>query len=46
MDSPYDDYCYECKIYGDNYNFNADTQEYESSCVGCPFNEFKDKEDD
>ena len=41
MESPYDDYCYECKKYGDNYRLNVDTQEYESICPDCSFIDLK-----
>lgn len=42
----WDDYCYECTGYGDDYRFNEDTQELESNCIDCPFNPLKDWEDD
>lgn len=33
------DYCYECQIYGDNYYYDADTDELICACDECLFNE-------
>lgn len=44
-DSPYNDYCYECSVYGDDYYINDDG-ELVSSCIECPFNDLRDREDD
>ncbi len=37
MDEEYDDYCYECSGYGDNYYINDDG-ELECYCFECPMN--------
>lgn len=36
--SDYDDWCYECMGYGDDYHYD-DSGELVSSCESCPFNE-------
>ena len=33
-----DDRCYECEGYGDDYYYDADTDEFVSACVDCPYN--------
>ena len=35
-DQYYLDMCYECKGYGDDYYFDKETGELESSCDTCP----------
>ena len=35
---PYDDYCYECKGYGDDYSVNEEG-ELVCNCDDCPFND-------
>ena len=47
------DRCYECEGYGDDYYYDADTDEFISACVDCPYNiannfedEWKGAEDD
>lgn len=34
---PYDDYCYECGAYGDDYRLD-ENGEWVSACGDCPFN--------
>lgn len=36
--SPYDDYCDECRIYGDDISINEQGK-MEDNCWKCPFNE-------
>lgn len=36
-DECYDDYCYECTAYGDDYYLDEDG-EWVSRCEDCPFN--------
>ena len=36
----YDDYCYECGAYGDDYHWDEETEQLVSNCPGCPFNPF------
>lgn len=43
--SAYDDYCYECTGYGDDYFVNEEG-ELECRCPTCPFNDDNDNEDD
>ena len=38
MDSVYDDYCYECGAYGDDYRVDENGK-LVSNCADCPFNE-------
>ena len=33
-----DDRCYECEGYGDDYYYDAITDEWVSACVDCPYN--------
>ena len=33
-----DDRCYECEGYGDDYYYDADTDEWVSACDNCPYN--------
>ena len=42
----WNDYCYECTGYGDDYSWNEETQSFESNCPHCPFNELNNEEDD
>lgn len=37
--SAYDDYCYECGAYGDDYFIN-DEGDLECYCMRCPFNSY------
>ncbi len=41
----YDDRCYECKGYGDDYYTDEDGK-LVSACSDCPFNEPLESEDD
>ena len=34
----YDDICYECTGYGDDYYYNPEKDEYVSACDDCPYN--------
>ena len=34
----YDDYCYECGGYGDDYYYDEETDELVSNCDNCPYN--------
>ena len=34
----YDDRCYECTGYGDDYSFDSETGEYVRNCYDCPYN--------
>ena len=40
-----DDYCDECRIYGDDYSFDEDG-EMVDNCVDCPFNSVNNDWDD
>ena len=40
-----DDYCYECRVYGDNYYYDAETDDYVSACEECIYNRREEKED-
>ena len=40
-----DDRCYECRGYGDDYYYDAETDEYVSACDGCPFNDSEGEDD-
>lgn len=42
----YDDYCYECGAYGDDYHRDEETEQLVSNCPGCPFNDECETEDD
>lgn len=42
MTDVYDDYCYECTAYGDDYFENEDGQ-LEWKCPSCPFNNVYDE---
>ena len=44
----WDDYdrCYECRGYGDDYYYDAETDDWVSACTNCPFNEWKDEWND
>lgn len=42
----YDDYCYECGAYGDDYHWDEETEQLVSNCPGCPFNNDNETEDD
>lgn len=33
-----DDYCYECRGYGDDYSYDPDTDEDICNCETCPYN--------
>ena len=35
----YDDYCYECRGYGDNYYYDEETNDLVCTCYDCPHNE-------
>lgn len=37
--APYEDYCYECTGYGDDYVWDDETGDYIKACDDCPFNE-------
>ena len=39
MDNPYDDYCYECTGYGDDYYYDEDICDYVRYRDKCPFND-------
>lgn len=41
----YDDYCYECGAYGDDYSWDEETQQLVSNCPGCPFNDMETEDD-
>ena len=41
----YDDYCYECGAYGDDYSWGEETQQLVSNCPGCPFNDMETEDD-
>ena len=45
MESSYDDYCYECTGYGDDYVLD-ENGEWVSACKDCPFNDSNDEEDE
>lgn len=34
----YDDYCYECGGYGDDYRYDDELDDYVSNCDDCPYN--------
>lgn len=34
----FDDVCYECGAYGDDYSYNEETGELERNCDQCPYN--------
>jgi hypothetical protein len=38
-DEFYDDYCYECTGYGDDYSFDSEAGEYVRNCDDCPYND-------
>ena len=40
MEPPYEDYCYECKGYGDDYYINDDG-ELVCNCPECPYFEME-----
>ena len=40
----YDDVCYECTGYGDDYHLN-ENGELVSSCIDCPFNPSRHNDD-
>ena len=42
----WNDYCYECSGYGDDYGFDEKTGEWESKCKDCPLNSLNNEEDD
>ena len=43
----YDDYCYECTGYGDDYYTDPETGEMVSACLECPYATWnRDDEDD
>ena len=35
------DECEECKLYGDDYRWDAEEQDYVSNCEDCIFNEYR-----
>lgn len=43
--SVYNDYCYECGAYGDDYHWDEETEQLVSSCPGCPFNDTETEDD-
>ena len=45
MKTPYDDYCYECTAYGDDYIQN-ENGEWVKVCDTCPFNDLREEEYD
>lgn len=42
----WNDYCYECGGYGDDYGFDEKTGEWKSKCKDCPLNSLNNEEDD
>jgi hypothetical protein len=34
----YEDYCYECGAYGDDYSWDEEKQDFVSNCPNCPYN--------
>lgn len=40
------DECEECKLYGDDYRWDAEEQDYVSNCDDCIFNEYRREYDD
>ena len=42
----WNDYCYECGGYGDDYSFDEKTGEWKSNCKDCPLNLLNNEEDD
>ena len=44
MRPPYDDYCYECCGYGDDYYIDDDG-ELKCRCPECPFNDWEDDDE-
>lgn len=42
----YEDVCYECGGYGDDYYYNPVTDEWESACPNCPFNSSRYDDDE
>ena len=40
------DECEECKLYGDDYRWDTDEQDYVSNCEDCIFNEYRGEYDD
>ena len=43
--SVYDDYCYECGAYGDDYSYDEETDQLVCNCPGCPFSDTKTEDD-
>lgn len=41
-----DDYCYECRGYGDDEYYDEELDEYVSACEECPFNDMFCNDDD
>lgn len=47
MKDSYDDYCYECTGYGDDWYFDVEKDQWVSACDGCPYDKtFDDEWDD
>lgn len=44
MKPPYEDYCYECGGYGDDYYIDDDG-ELKCRCPECPFNDWEDEDE-
>ena len=45
MKPPYEDYCYECTGYGDDY-YIGDNGELVRRCPECPYSEMEGEEDE
>ena len=41
MENPYDDYCYECIRYGDDYYLD-ENNEWVKACDDCHFNDLRE----
>lgn len=44
-DFDFDDVCYECTGYGDDYRYDAETDDLVCNCDDCPFNEANQDDD-
>lgn len=40
------EYCYECRLYGDDEYYNKETEEWESFCNTCMLNPYRQGEED
>ena len=45
-DGQMNDECEECKLYGDDYRWDAEEQDYVSNCEDCIFNIYRGEYDD